>query len=135
MTDKNILVDNSKATDGAIVTGKHEATFLFKNKSTDELSERIYQLLLEKGYKLEVGSKLNATYGKGSKIGRVLLGAFIKRFVFSVKITSIRGVTTFIFAKDGKGYMGGAIGVAQIKQEYKSIISLLENYHIKTTEE
>ena len=77
MTDKNILVDNSKATDGAIVTGKHEATFLFKNKSTDDLSERIYQFLLEKGYKLEVGSKCNATYGKGSKIGRVLLGAFI----------------------------------------------------------
>ena len=57
MIDKNILDDNSKA--------------------MDELSEGIYQLLLEKGYKLEVGSKCNATYGKGSKIGRVLLGAFI----------------------------------------------------------
>ena len=91
------------------------------------MSERIYQLLIKKGYKLEVGSKFNATYGKGNKIGRILLGAFIKRFVFSVKISSIGGVTTFIFAKAGKGYMGGAIGVAQVKQEYNSIVGLLEN--------
>jgi len=92
-------------------------------------------LLVKQGYKLEVGSKLNATYGKGSKIGRLQLGAFIKRFVFSVKITSIGDVTTFVFSKDGKGYMGGAIGVAQVKKEYSSIMSILENYHTKTTDE
>ena len=57
------------------------------------------------------------------------------RFVFSVKITSIGDVTTFVFSKDGKGYMGGAIGVAQVKKEYSSIMSILENYHTKTTDE
>jgi hypothetical protein len=134
MIDENILDDTSKVIDGSVVIGKHEATFLFKNKSTDELSERIYELLVKQGYKLEVGSKFNATYGKGSKIGRLLLGAFIKRFVFSVKIIKVEGATTLVFSKDGKGYMGGAIGVVQVKNEYNSIISILGEYHSKTTD-
>ena len=108
--------------------------FIFENKSADELGESIYELLVKKGYKLEDGSKVDATYGKGSKIARALLGAFIKRFAFSVKITNIEGAATLIFSKDGKGYMGGAIGVVQVKNEYNSIISILGDYHSKTTD-
>jgi len=134
MIDENILDDNSTVLDKSVVIGKHEATFIFKNKSSDELGESIYELLVKKGYKLEDGSEVNATYGKGSKIGRLLLGAFIKRFVFSVKITNIEGATTLVFSKDGKGYMGGAIGVVQVKNEYNSIISILGEYHSKTTD-
>ena len=134
MIDENILDDNSTVLDKSVVIGKHEATFIFKNKSSDEMGESIYELLVNKGYKLEAGSKVNATYGKGSKIGRLLLGAFIKRFVFSVKITKVEGTTTLVFSKDGKGYMGGAIGVVQVKNEYNSIISILGEYHSKTTD-
>ena len=132
MMDENILDDTSKVLDSSVVIGKHEVTFVFKNKSSDELSESIYELLVKKGYKLESGKKVNAVYGKGNKVARALLGAFVKRFAFSVKITNVDGSTSFVFSKDGKGYMGGAIGVAQLNKEYNRIISALEYYHTKT---
>lgn len=134
MTDENILDDNSAALDKTAVIGKHEATFVFKNKSPDQLGGSINDLFIKKGYKLESGSNVDGIYGKGNKIARALLGAFIKRFAFSVKITDDGSSATLIFSKDGKGYMGGAIGVAQVKNEYNSITSILENYHSKTTE-
>lgn len=134
MADENILDDNSTTLDKSVVIGKHEATYVFKNKSSEELGESINGLFLKKGYKLENGSNVDATYGKGSKIARALLGAFIKRFAFKVKISNDGDATTLVFSKDGKGYMGGAIGVVQVKNEYESITGILESYHSKTNE-
>ena len=131
MIDENILDDNNSVLDNYAVVGKHEATFIFKNISADELGESIYELLVKKGYKLEDGIKVNATYGKGSKIARAFLGAFIKRFAFSVKLTSSEGTTTLVFSKDGKGYMGGAIGEVQVNSEFNIIMGILEGYHSK----
>lgn len=129
MKDENILDNAASSRDKSVVIGKHVSTFVFQN----ELPVFIYTLLIKKGYKLEKGEKVHAIYGKGSKIGRAFLGAFVKRFAFSVEITFDNDVTYLTFAKHGKGYVGGAIGVAQVKKEYNSILSILKNYHAKTT--
>ena len=134
MADENVLDDNISTIDQAVMVGKHESIFNFENKSSGDIGESINRLFIKKGYKLENGTKVDGTYGKGSKIARALLGAFIKRFAFSVKVKNEGETTKLIFSKDGKGYMGGAIGVAQVKKEYNSIISILENYHSKTSE-
>lgn len=68
-------------------------------------------LLIKKGYKLEKGEKADAISSKGSKIGRAFLGAFINRFAFSVKITYNGVITSLAFAKHGKVYVLGAIGL------------------------
>jgi len=133
MADENILDDNSGTLDKAVTIGKHEASFVFKNKTVEDLGESILGLFIKNGYKLESGGKQNGVYGKGSKIGRALLGAFIKRFAFKVTVTNDGDSTTLNLSKDGKGYMGGAIGVNQVKNEYVKITGILENYHSKTT--
>lgn len=135
MKDENITDNAASSRDKSVVIGKHVSTFVFQNELSNELPVFIYTLLIKKGYKLEKGEKVHAIYGKGSKIGRAFLGAFVKRFAFSVEITFDNDVTSLTFAKHGKGYVGGAIGVAQVKKEYNSILSILKNYHAKTTHE
>ena len=88
-----------------MVIGKHVSTIIFQNELSNELSVFIYILLIKKGYKLEEVEKADAIYGKGSKIGRAFLGAFINGFAFSVKITCKKDITSLAFAKHGKGYI------------------------------
>ena len=135
MNDENNLDDNASSRNKSAVIGKHVSTFVFQNELSNELPVSIYTILIKKGYKLEHGEKVDTLCGKGSEIGRVFLGAFIKRFAFSVKIKSHNDITSLTFSKHGKGFLGGAIGAAQAKKEYNSIISILKDYHTKTTYE
>ena len=105
MNDENILDDNASSRNKSAVIGKHLSTFVFQNELSNELPISIYTILIKKGYKLEKEEKVDAIYGKGSKIGRVFLGAFIKRFAFSVKIKSHNDITSLTFSKHGKGYL------------------------------
>ena len=99
MRDENILDNNASSRHKSAVIGKHVSTFVFQNELSNELPVSIYSTLIKKGYKLEKGEKVDAIYGKGSKIGRVFLGASIKRFAFSVKITSHSDITSFTFSR------------------------------------
>ena len=59
----------------------------------------------------------------------------LKGLLFQLKSHLINDITSLTFAKHGKGYLGGAIVAAQVKKEYNSIISILKDYHTKTTYE
>ncbi len=99
--------------------------------STEQLAEVLGNTLTQRGYKLESGTNMIGTYGKGNKVLRILFGAFVKRFAFRVTITDQMGDTELNFKKEGKGMAGGAIGVAQVSNEYKRLIEVIENYHTK----
>ena len=107
----------------APVITKERAIFSFENTSEDAVASKINSLFLKDGYSLEEGSQLKVKYGKGSKIMRILLGAFVKRFAFEVSVTSEGGVTKATLYKETKGYAGGAIGVNQVKNEFKRLIA------------
>jgi len=124
------ILDDKKTTAGDSVTiEKSRALFLFKSVDQNKLGEDVKNLFIDNGYKLESGTPNNATYGKGSKVLRVLLGAFIKRFEWQIEITENGGMITLLFEKNAKGYMGGAIGVNQVNNEFKRYVEVLKTLH------
>ncbi|MGB1104533.1 MAG: hypothetical protein ACPG21_13030 [Crocinitomicaceae bacterium] len=111
------------------VITKNDATFYFSNITEEELGAKLEKYLLQKGYKIEAGTPTNATYGKGSQILRILFGAFVKRFAWTVKIQSSVHGTTLTFAKMAKGYAGGIIGVNQVNGEFTQIVNSLKKFY------
>jgi len=111
------------------VITKNDATFYFPSISEEDLGAKLEKYLLQKGDKIEAGTKTNATYGKGSQIMRILFGAFAKRFAWTVKIDSSMHGTTLTFSKMAKGYAGGIIGVNQVKNEFTQIVNSLKHFY------
>jgi len=110
----------------APVITKERAIFSFKETTEAEIASKINGLFLKDGYKLEEGTEMKGKYGKGSKIMRILFGAFVKRFAFEVSVTNEGGTIKATLYKETKGYAGGAIGVNQVKNEFKRLIAAWE---------
>lgn len=110
---------------------KEKGIFRFSKLNEEELTQKVQSFLSKKGYNLEEGQANNGKYGKGSRIGRILLGAFIKRFAWRVTVHQNGNLAELTFFKEAKGYVGGAIGVAQVNKEFNSIIDSLKTFHSK----
>lgn len=108
---------------------KSRGVFRFTKLTKDELAMKVESFLKKKGYKIEEGTPFNAKYGKGSRIGRILLGAFIKRFAWKVTVEPDGAYSKLTFYKEASGVVGGAIGVHQVTKEFNSIIGSLQNFH------
>lgn len=106
--------------------GKHEARFVYNGVSSDDLTQKVDSLMKSEGYKLEAGQPGNAVYGKGNKVMRILFGAFVKRYAFRVQVENQGSDASLHFLKDGKGYMGGAVGVSQVKKEFARMVGQIE---------
>lgn len=130
---EELLDDNMETAEAvsSVKIGADKAVFPFQSTNSDELAEKVQKFLSGLGYKLEEGNNKSGIYGKGSKILRILLGAFVKRFTWGVKIEESFGESVLTFTKNEKGYWGGLIGVTQVSSEYKKITSRLEAYHQK----
>ncbi len=111
------------------VITKSQGVFRFSKLTREELATKVETFLHKKGYKLEEGTPYSGQYGKGSRAGRILLGAFIKRFAWSITINDEGGLTTLTFYKQASGMVGGIIGVSQVNKEFNSIINSLINFH------
>lgn len=103
---------------------KDKAIFSFEGTTEEAIASKVHELFTKDGYTLEEGSQLKGKYGKGSKIMRILLGAFVKRFAWEVTISTQGGLTTAALYKETKGYAGGAIGVNQVNKEFKRLVEV-----------
>jgi len=110
----------------APVVTKDKAIFTFEGTTEDAIASKVNDLYIKDGYSLEEGTQLKGKYGKGSKIMRILLGAFVKRFAWEVTISTQGGLTTATLYKETKGYAGGAIGVNQVNKEFKRLVGVWE---------
>mgnify|MGYP003655271287 CR=1 FL=1 len=110
----------------APIVTKDKAIFSFEGTTEETIASKINALFTKDGYTLEEGSPLKGKYGKGSKIMRILLGAFVKRFAWEVSVSTEGGLTTATLYKETKGYAGGAIGVNQVKNEFKRVVGVWE---------
>ena len=126
------LLDNDLQTlnENAPIITKAKAIFNFSKLSDDILAEKLQKFLLGKGYKLESGTTKDGIYGKGSKIGRILLGAFVKRFAWNITIEHKNEMASLTLFKQAKGYAGGLIGVNQVNKEFNVIVNSLKQFHI-----
>lgn len=124
---EEVLDNDLKTLDAtAPVITKERAIFSFTGTTEAEIASKINALFLKDGYKLEEGTELKGKYGKGSQIMRILFGAFVKRFAWEVTVTTEGGIVKATLYKETKGYAGGAIGVNQVKNEFKRLISVWE---------
>jgi len=110
----------------APIITKERAIFSFEGTSEAEIASKINSLFLKDGYQLEEGTELKGKYGKGSKVMRILFGAFVKRFAWEVSVANEGGMTKATLYKETKGYAGGAIGVNQVNKEFKRLITVWE---------
>lgn len=124
------IIDNVFEAANAPTITKSEAIYKFSNLTIDELATKVQTFLLNKGYKLEEGTTLEGKYGKGNRILRILFGAFVKRFAWQVTVEPEGKMSKLTFFKGTKGYAGGAIGVSQVNNEYKSITASLTAFHL-----
>ena len=108
---------------------KDKAVYPFIKTNVNELASKVQEFLPKQGYKLEEGTSANCIYGKGNKTLRILFGAFVKRFTWKITVQETGDTTTLAYVKDEKGYWGGAIGVVQVKNEFKKISEVLRIFH------
>jgi hypothetical protein len=103
---------------------------LFKHQYSgidiNALALNIDSLLLSQSYRLTNGPKGGGDYEKGSKVMRILFGAFAKYFKFSfrLKVLDDQSIELFV-VKAASGMAGGIIGMAQVKKELKRLEQLM----------
>ncbi len=111
----------------APVVTKDKAIYSFEGTTEEAIASKVHNLFTKDGYTIEEGTQLKGKYGKGSKVMRILFGAFVKRFAWEVTITTQGGLTTATLYKETKGYAGGAIGVNQVNKEFKRLVEAWES--------
>ena len=107
---------------------KDGTTYTFEGASYEEVVRSLDSKFSLEGYKLESGAPGNGTYGTGSTIMRLLFGAFVKRYTFSV-IASEAGEQRVNLAlnKGMTGISGGVIGYAKMNKEHKRISEAIKS--------
>ncbi len=121
-------------TNSGVEITKECATYMFTGMDKEKLADKVSQYLGSKGYKLETGDKFLGKYGKGSKVGRILLGAMIKRFCWEIRVEQSKDKTRLMLVKDAKGIAGGLIGINQMNNEYALITESLKAWHAKVSQ-
>lgn len=96
-------------------------TFGFNNIPTQELAQSVEARMIAAGYKRKSGNVGNATYEKGNRVARLLLGAFYKYYKFDVAVHENDGAPRVNVRKATSGMSGGLIGVNQVKKEFKRL--------------
>lgn len=90
--------------------------------SADDAATLIYEYFIGRGYKLESGDIKNGTYGSGNRILRIILGAFAKRYLFSILVIDNGDHQSSVTLSKGMyGALGGVIGVMMQNNEFRKI--------------
>ena len=99
------------------------STLNFWYSETDEksLANAVNAMFTSEGYKLEEGTDNNGMYGKGSAGMRMILGGFVERHKFSVKINEEDSMQKLQFSAGMTGLSGGALGKSQTDREFRRL--------------
>jgi hypothetical protein len=94
----------------------------FSGADLNSLSANIDFTMLKEGYRLIDGQKAFGEYERGNRTLRVLLGAFVKYFKFSVKLNQLNEHEfELLFVSTSTGISGGLIGMGQVKSELQRL--------------
>jgi hypothetical protein len=102
------------------------AIWVMGKTTVDQLSTEVEMIMKEDKYKLEKGTLQDAVYGRGNAVLRVLLGAFVPRYKFSVNITEAEGKVQLKLSKGMSGASGGVIGSSKMKKETTRLIDKIK---------
>ncbi len=103
------------------------ANYVVSEGDATKVGQAVGLLFGGEGYSLEEGTATSGVYGKGSKVGRALLGAFVRRYKFRVTIAPQAPGSLVTLQKAMSGWGGGAIAAAGMKSELRRMITLLHD--------
>jgi hypothetical protein len=98
-------------------------TFRFEGASVEEIADRIATFMAARGYRLESGERRQGVYGRGSAIGRAVLGPFARRHVVQVTVGSEGERAAVVLAKGATGWSGGIAGARSMNRELDAVAS------------
>lgn len=101
-------------------------THQYENLNSEELSQKIGETLQADGYKVKQGTPSNATWEKGSRVMRILFGAFVKYNKINVVVEEHEAGTLATVTRNTSGMSGGVIGVNQVKKEFQRLAQVLQ---------
>jgi len=115
------FVQNLQTVDGLISN-------LYKDISIEEMTKKITDLFELQGYKVIDQQFGNLILEKGSRVKRLLLGAFTTYFKFSVTMVlhTENQLVANVF-QQSSGMSGGLIGMNQVKTELARLNFLFAN--------
>ncbi|MFD2286406.1 hypothetical protein GJU39_00595 [Pedobacter petrophilus] len=115
------FVKNLQTVDGLISN-------LYQDVSIAEMTEQIKQLFEQQGYKVTDQQFGNLLLEHGNRVMRILFGAFVKYYKFSVTmVQSAENELTVNVFQQSSGMSGGLIGMKQIKTELTRLNFLFSN--------
>ena len=108
-------------------SSKEGFVHLYSGTSKDELAKKVERIFINSGYKIIEGDLGNATFEKGNRMMRLLLGAFSKYFKFQLEVeeTEDHGLKLQL-KRATSGMSGGVIGMNQVKKEIQRLSALFQ---------
>lgn len=85
----------------------------FVRISAQEASNVIAGFFTQLGFRIENGSPMQGTYGKGSAVARVAVGGFVTREKYSVVVQPYGNVIRVQITSSMSGFSGGFIGLSR----------------------
>ena len=104
--------------------------FCFQQVDPNWLAQDVSAFFNGLQYKFEGGTPMRSTWGQGDDTMRVLFGAFVKRYQFSVAIDPQPG-TPYVWLRLSKaitGAMGGVIGYSQMSGEFQRVTGAMQRF-------
>ncbi|QEG22189.1 hypothetical protein [Mariniblastus fucicola] len=106
----------------SMTTNANAADWMAQSPSDPQtVAAAVQQYFLGEGYRMEDGNPVDAIYGIGNNLLRILFGAFVKRYRFKVQVVPVGTGSQVSVEKGMSGVMGGAIGYAKMKKELNRI--------------
>ena len=104
--------------------------YCFQQVDPNVLAQDVSVFFNQLQYKFEGGTPMRSTWGQGDDTMRVLFGAFVKRYQFSVAIDPQPG-TPYVWLRLSKaitGAMGGVIGYSQMNTEFQRVSGAMQRF-------
>ena len=109
-------------------SAKDRVIFNFTDCTKEELDNKLHLFFTSEGYKYKGEQDNGKIYTKGNKALRAILGAFWKYFKMFVAVRNENALFSVLVQKDASGFMGGAIGMHQVKKEFERLITAFKTY-------
>ncbi len=107
---------------------KDSTVFNITGVSAAELDNKLNLFFTSEGYKHKADKDGGKIYTKGNKVLRAILGAFWKYFRILVVVKNERELYSVLIKKDASGFMGGVIGMQQVKKEFTRMTESFKAY-------
>ena len=100
---------------------------LYTGIDANGITQKLHEIMAQQGFKVISETFGTITYEKGNRVMRILFGAFVKYFKFTVTITSNTESELIINVfKQTSGISGGLIGMNQVKNEMIRINMIMQ---------